>query len=81
MSWQPEIDELQRRRQLAEACGGAEAVAKHHAHGKLTVRERVAALADPGSFREVGKLAGKPLHLALRRGGVDGLQVSSCWVF
>jgi acetyl-CoA carboxylase carboxyltransferase component len=62
MSWQPEIDELQRRRQLAEACGGAEAVAKHHAQGKLTVRERVAALADPGSFREVGKLAGKSTY-------------------
>jgi methylmalonyl-CoA decarboxylase subunit alpha len=59
MSWQPEIDELQRRRTLAEACGGPEAVARHHAQGKLTVRERVAALADPGSFREVGKLAGK----------------------
>ena len=58
MSWQPEIDELHRRRALAEACGGAEAVAKHHAQGKLTVRERVSALADPGSFREVGKLAG-----------------------
>ncbi len=62
MSWQPEIDELQRRRQLAEACGGTEAVAKHHAQGKLTVRERVAALADPGSFREVGKLAGKATY-------------------
>ena len=26
MSWQPEIDELHRRRKLAEACGGPEAV-------------------------------------------------------
>ncbi len=59
MSWLPEIEELQRRRALAEACGGPEAVAKHHAQGKLTVRERIAALTDPGSFREIGKLAGK----------------------
>ncbi|HEX2826322.1 MAG TPA: carboxyl transferase domain-containing protein [Burkholderiales bacterium] len=59
MSWLPEIEEIHRRRALAEACGGAEAVAKHHAAGKLTVRERIAALLDSGSFREVGKLAGR----------------------
>jgi acetyl-CoA carboxylase carboxyltransferase component len=59
MSWRSEIDEIHRRRRLAEACGGPDAVAKHHAAGKLTVRERIAALLDPGSFREVGKLAGR----------------------
>ncbi|MDP1673460.1 MAG: carboxyl transferase domain-containing protein [Burkholderiales bacterium] len=59
MIWQAELDELQRRRTLAEACGGLEAVAKHHAQGKLTVRERIAALVDSGTFREVGKLAGR----------------------
>src|SRR3954471_15160013 len=59
MSWLSEIEEIHRRRALAEACGGAEAVAKHHAAGKLTVRERIAALLDAGSFREVGKLAGR----------------------
>lgn len=62
MSWQPEINELHRRRTLAEACGGTEAVTKHHAQGKLTVRERIGALADRGSFREVGKLAGKATY-------------------
>ena len=41
MTWQPEIDDLHRRRAAAEACGGADAVAKHHAAGKLTVRERI----------------------------------------
>ncbi|HEY9446337.1 MAG TPA: carboxyl transferase domain-containing protein, partial [Burkholderiales bacterium] len=59
MSWMPEIDELHRQRKLAEGCGGPEAVAKHHAAGKLTVRERIDRLLDAGSFREVGKLAGK----------------------
>ena len=59
MPWQAEIDELHRRRALAEACGGPEAVARHHAQGKLTVRERINALVDAGTFREVGKLAGK----------------------
>jgi methylmalonyl-CoA decarboxylase subunit alpha len=59
MSWRSEIDEIHRRRRMAEACGGADAVAKHHAAGKLTVRERIAELLDPGTFREVGKLAGR----------------------
>lgn len=34
-------------------------MAKHDAAGKLTVRERIGALLDQGSFREVGKLAGR----------------------
>jgi acetyl-CoA carboxylase carboxyltransferase component len=59
MTWRPEIEEIHRRRELAEACGGADAVAKHHAAGKLTVRERIEALLDPRTFREVGKLAGR----------------------
>src|SRR5690606_37992824 len=59
MSWKAEAEEIQRRRKLAEACGGAEAVARHHAAGKLTVRERIAGILDPGSFQEVGKLAGR----------------------
>lgn len=59
MNWKAEIDELHRRRRLAEACGGPEAVARHHQAGKLTVRERIDRLLDPGSFREVGKLAGR----------------------
>ncbi|HTD90974.1 MAG TPA: methylmalonyl-CoA carboxyltransferase, partial [Burkholderiales bacterium] len=54
MSWLPEIEEIHRRRKLAEACGGEAAVAKHHAAGKLTVRERIDALLDAKSFREVG---------------------------
>ena len=56
--WQPEIDELQRRRQWAEALGGPEAVAKHTGGGRLTIRGRIERLVDAGSFREVGKLTG-----------------------
>jgi acetyl-CoA carboxylase carboxyltransferase component len=59
VSWKNEADEIARRRELAEALGGAEAVERQHAQSRLTVRERIAALADPGSFAEVGKLAGK----------------------
>src|SRR5689334_6029851 len=59
MTWRPEIEEIHRRRRMSEACGGPDAVAKHHAAGKLTVRERIEGLLDKASFREVGKLAGR----------------------
>ncbi|MEL7158452.1 MAG: carboxyl transferase domain-containing protein [Actinomycetota bacterium] len=56
--WQAEIDELAHRRQLAEEMGGAERVARQHHFGKLTIRERFDAFADPDTFSEVGATAG-----------------------
>lgn len=58
MSWQPEVEELHRRHALAQALGGAERVARQHAEGKLTVRERIGRLVDAGSFQEFGALTG-----------------------
>lgn len=58
MTWQPEIDELSYRRRLAARMGGEDKVGRHKAAGKLTVRERIDEIADPGSFREVGGLSG-----------------------
>lgn len=58
MVWKPELEELQRRRQLAAALGGDERVARHRAAGKLTVRERIEGLVDADSFHEVGSVAG-----------------------
>jgi len=57
--WAAEMDELQFRRKRAHELGGEDAVAFQHSRGKLTVRERVDQLADAGSFRELGTLAGK----------------------
>ncbi|WP_336987212.1 acyl-CoA carboxylase subunit beta [Altererythrobacter aquiaggeris] len=59
MSWKPELDELARRRALAEEMGGADKVARQHSRGKMDARARLAAMADEGSFREIGKIAGK----------------------
>lgn len=56
--WEPEVAELRRRRALTEWMGGPEKVARQHGAGRLTVRERIAALVDQGSFDEVGALAG-----------------------
>jgi acetyl-CoA carboxylase carboxyltransferase component len=59
VSWQDEVDAIERRRKLAREQGGPEAVARQHERGRLTVRERIAALADPESFREYGETAGE----------------------
>jgi acetyl-CoA carboxylase carboxyltransferase component len=59
MSWEKEVEELRKRRAAAAELGGAEAIAKQHARGRLTVRERIDALVDPGSFHEVGTLTGR----------------------
>ena len=58
MSWQSDIDELRRQQQMAQEMGGVDGVAFQHGRGKLTIRERVDVLADPGSFQEIGALAG-----------------------
>ncbi len=58
MTWQPELDELRRRQQLAEQMGGPDKVRRQHDAGRLTVRERVTALLDEATFREIGALAG-----------------------
>src|SRR5437879_2750254 len=49
--------ELARRKQKALQMGGAEKVEKQHQKGKLSVRERLDLLFDPGTFMEFGLLA------------------------
>ena len=68
--------------------GGEERVARHVEAGRLPVRERILRLLDPGSFREVGTLAGKveyddegriesytPSNFVTGRGAIDGRPV------
>jgi propionyl-CoA carboxylase beta chain len=55
MSYTDLMKELEKREELAEAGGGKERVAKQHSAGKLTARERVELLLDPGSFVELDK--------------------------
>lgn len=50
------LDRLREREQRAEAGGGATRVAKQHAAGKMTARERVEFLLDEGTFQEFDKL-------------------------
>jgi acetyl-CoA carboxylase carboxyltransferase component len=88
MSWQPELDEVARRRAIAAGHGGPDKVARHRAAGKLPVRERIAALLDAGSFDEIGSVSGfpeydgegrlasfTPANLICGRGRIDGRPV------
>ena len=85
MSWEPELEELRRREELARAMGGEERVARQHGSGRLTVRERIERLFDRGSFHETGALAGRasydergelagflPANTVVGQGRIDG---------
>ena len=47
------IEDLRERREKIEAGGGPKRIEKQHASGKMTARERIAALLDPNSFVEL----------------------------
>jgi propionyl-CoA carboxylase beta chain len=51
------IADLQRRRDEATHAGSERAVERQHAKGKMTARERIERLLDPGSFTEFDELA------------------------
>ncbi|HZR35867.1 MAG TPA: carboxyl transferase domain-containing protein [Nevskia sp.] len=66
------LDELQQRQRRALAMGGADKIARQHAKGRQTARERIAALVDGGSFEELGLLAHSDLPEAADRTPADG---------
>jgi methylmalonyl-CoA decarboxylase subunit alpha len=53
----PRILELRATRAKARLGGGEDRIAKQHAKGKLTARERVELLLDPGTFQELEPFA------------------------
>ncbi len=48
------MNDLDKRRAEAQLGGGEERIARQHEKGKLTARERLHILLDPGSFKELG---------------------------
>jgi propionyl-CoA carboxylase beta chain len=54
LSHEARLDDLRARRAQALEGGGADRVARLHAQGRLSARERLALLLDSGSFQEVG---------------------------
>src|SRR5690242_13989097 len=51
------IDALRKKREHLRQGGGPDRLARHKQQGKLTARERIAGLADEGSFEELGLFA------------------------
>ena len=58
MSEEKEVEEIKHRDAFADELGRAEGIVRQRKRGKLTIRERIDALVDEGSFRQMGKLAG-----------------------
>jgi propionyl-CoA carboxylase beta chain len=56
------LADLEKRRSEAVNAGSARAVERQHAKGKMTARERVDNLLDPGSFTEFDELARHRAH-------------------
>jgi acetyl-CoA carboxylase carboxyltransferase component len=88
LSWESDIEELRRREALARQMGGPDKVKRQHEAGRLTVRERIDLLLDPGSFHEIGTLAGRaqyggdgemqsfqPANFVFGRGRIEGRPV------
>src|SRR5438046_9854368 len=48
-------DRLKEKRDLAKLGGGPEKIEAQHSRGKMTARERIDALVDPGSFIEIDR--------------------------
>ncbi len=82
------LEELRRRREAALQGGGQERVDRHHQSGKLTARERIDLLLDPGSFTELDAFVTHQCHdfnmdrqripgdgVVIGYGTIDGRQV------
>lgn len=82
------LEELCQRREAALQGGGQERVDRHHQSGKLTARERIDLLLDPGSFTELDAFVTHQCHdfdmdqqripgdgVVIGYGTIDGRQV------
>ena len=85
MAWERQLAELRHKLAIAGEQGGRENVARQHAKGRLTIRERIDGVLDEASFREIGPGAGgverneageitafSPANFVLGFGRIDG---------
>ncbi|MGE0386110.1 MAG: acyl-CoA carboxylase subunit beta [Gammaproteobacteria bacterium] len=72
MSWEKEVEEIRARRARALGMGGPDKIARQHAAGRMTIRERIDTLVDAGSFLEIGALAGTSRGEAIQDFVPDG---------
>jgi len=77
MTSEADEERLERARAAARAMGGPERIARLHAAGKLTARERLRLLLDPDSLDEIGLHARSQLAELHARTPADGAVVGS----
>jgi len=70
--WKRLLDALERRKASAHAMGGEEKLSRHGRGGRLDARQRIEALLDPDSFRELGTLVG-----GMARGGIPAVSADA----
>jgi acetyl-CoA carboxylase carboxyltransferase component len=88
MTWEPEVEEIARRRAIAEQLGGEQSVERQHQRGSLTIRERLDRVLDAESFTELGQLSASverdadgnivsltPSNAIIGTGRIDGREV------
>jgi propionyl-CoA carboxylase beta chain len=68
MSMRDKLEQLQQKRAESEQGGGADRIATQHQKGKMTARERLDVLLDPGSFVELDRFV---THRAIDFGLAD----------
>ena len=87
--WKKEVEEIEKRKKIAYELGGEKGVSWQHGQGKMTVRERIDLLFDPGTFKETGVMAGvatytnnnqdlediTPCPIVIGRGKINGRKV------
>src|SRR5450759_158044 len=56
------LEQLEQRKRESELGGGQARIDRQHNEGKLTARERIALLFDPGSFQELDQLVVHNCH-------------------
>jgi acetyl-CoA carboxylase carboxyltransferase component len=71
--WAAVLGDLERRQEEARAMGGAEKLARQRRDGRSDARQRIDALLDPGSFRELGTLVGSRVRGDLPAVAADAL--------
>ena len=89
MIWDPELEEMERRKAYALSMGGEESVARQRAAGRLTARDRIILLLDEGTWQEIGTYTGaatydeegrlvsvKPANTIIGTGRVRGRRVA-----
>ena len=56
MTHDQRLEQLEQRKRESELGGGQQRIDRQHSEGKLTARERITLLFDPGSFQELDQL-------------------------